>query len=69
MPVCLHASADGAFVLWPGMLFRVPNSLMLDNICYIISSKAEVRRSFITTNVREQRPRSHHNLKGATGRV
>ena len=29
--------------------------------------KAEVRRSFITTNVREQRPRSHH--KGATGRV
>ena len=27
--------------------------------------KAEVRRSFITTPVREQRPRSHH--KGATG--
>ena len=27
--------------------------------------KAEVRRSFITTTVREQRPRSHH--KGATG--
>ena len=26
--------------------------------------KAEVRRSFITTTVREQRPRSHH--KGAT---
>ena len=29
--------------------------------------KAEVRRSYITTTVREQRPRSHH--KGATGRV
>ena len=29
--------------------------------------KAEVRRSFITTTVREQHPRSHH--KGATGRV
>ena len=29
--------------------------------------KAEVSRSFITTTVREQRPRSHH--KGATGRV
>ena len=27
----------------------------------------EVRRSFITTTVREQHPRSHH--KGATGRV
>ena len=28
-------------------------------------TKAEVRRSFITTTVLEQRPRSHH--KGATG--
>ena len=31
------------------------------------SVKAKVRRSFITTAVREQPPRSHH--KGATGRV
>ena len=31
------------------------------------SLKAEVRRSFITTTIREQRPRSHH--KGAIGRV
>ena len=31
------------------------------------ADKAEVRRSFITTTVREQHPGSHH--KGATGRV
>ena len=29
--------------------------------------KAEICRSFITTTIREQRPRSHH--KGATGRI
>ena len=33
----------------------------------VVSHKAEVRRSFITTTVREQHPRSHH--KCATGRV
>ena len=32
-----------------------------------VTAKAEARRSFITTTVREQRPRSHH--KGTTGRV
>ena len=32
-----------------------------------LCKKAEVCSSFITTTVREQRPRSHH--KGATGRV
>ena len=32
-----------------------------------VCQKAAVRRSFITTTVREQRPTSH--LKGATGRV
>ena len=32
---------------------------------YPILLKAEVCRSFITTTVREQYPRSHHNLKGA----
>ena len=31
------------------------------------NAETEIRRSFITTTVREQRPRSHH--KGATGRV
>ena len=32
-----------------------------------VTVKAEVRRSFTTTTVRDQSPRSHH--KGATGRV
>ena len=37
------------------------------NMLYITFIEAEVRSSFITTTVREHRPRSHH--KGATGRV
>ena len=35
--------------------------------CLRSLQKAEVRRSFISTTIREQRPKSHH--KGATGRV
>ena len=40
---------------------------LLCQLCRPRSVPAEGRRSFITTTVREQRPRSH--LKGATGRV
>ena len=36
-------------------------------VCIVMYCKAEFHRSFITTTVLEQRPRSHH--KGATGRV
>ena len=60
--------------LWPlgGPLtawLRVDVSMFLwsPQCCNCAQAKAEVRRSFITTTVREQSPRSHH--KGATSRV
>ena len=47
------------------VLNREYNTLAGPVLIALRKTKAEVRRSFITTTVREQRPRSHH--KGATG--
>ena len=49
-----------------GAVTAVPVS-KLKQIHVEADSDVQVRRSFITTTVREQRPRSHH--KGATNRV
>ena len=49
-------------------LWYLPGNIYIPIIPGVLCSRAEVRRSFITTTAREEsQARSHH--KGATGRV